>query len=161
MMLSCRARLREPSSCQPIGGLSHLLPALSKVGPDLCYNAPVYISILMSAENKKFASRHGSLWKKFSSCWEAACSQCSMEPKTIGNIIDDGFLACGCRQHQHDGPGVPIMKTQDLVPMIIDPFGQAAMHALAMQSGGFEGGTFNSNGSAGRGEKRCLRQHQC
>ncbi len=43
------------------------------------------------------------------------------------------------------------MRTQDLVPMIIDPFGQAARHALAMQSGSFEGGTFTSNGSAGRG----------
>ena len=51
------------------------------------------------------------------------------------------------------------MKTQDLVPMIIDPFGQAAISALAMQSGSFEGGTFNSTGSAGRGEKRCLKQH--
>ena len=51
------------------------------------------------------------------------------------------------------------MKTQDLVPMIIDPFGQAARSALAMQSGSFEGGTFISTGSAGRGVRRGLRQH--
>lgn len=88
----------------------------------------------------------------------AGCQR-STEQETIGGIIAEGFLACRCRQNQHDGPEVQIMKTQDLVPMIIDPFGRAAISALAMQSGSFEGGTFNSTGSAGRGEKRCLKQH--
>ena len=51
------------------------------------------------------------------------------------------------------------MRTQDLVPMVIDPFGQAARCALAMQSGSCEGVVFNSNGAAGRGKQRPLTRH--
>ena len=75
----------------------------------------------------------------------------------MGGVSGDGFPAHACRQHPHDGPEVPIMKTQDLVPMVIDPFGQAARSALAMQSSSFEGVAFNSNGSAGRGKQRPCR----
>ena len=49
-----------------------------------------------------------------------------------------------------------MMRTQDLIPMVIDPFGQAARGALAMQSSSFEGGSFNSHSPAGRGENRRL-----
>lgn len=44
-----------------------------------------------------------------------------------------------------------ITKTQDLVPMVIDPFGQAAMSAMAM--GSFDAGICSSTGSASKGTK--------
>lgn len=44
-----------------------------------------------------------------------------------------------------------ITKIQDLVPVVIDPFGQAAMSAMAM--GSFDAGICSSTASAGKGTK--------
>lgn len=37
------------------------------------------------------------------------------------------------------------------MPLVMEPFGQAAISALAMQQGSFGAGTLNNTGSAGKG----------
>ena len=48
-------------------------------------------------------------------------------------------------------PELQLTKTQDLVPLVMDPFGQAAMSAMAMQEGSFGAGVYSSAGSMGKG----------
>ena len=56
--------------------------------------------------------------------------------------------------HRPQKPAMPelqLTKTRDLVPLMMDPFGQAGMSAMAMQEGAFGAGVYSSAGSVGKG----------
>ena len=64
------------------------------------------------------------------------------------------LLCLSAFSHRPQRPQVaelPITRTQDLVPMMMDPFGQAGMAAMAMQTGTFDAGVCSSAGSMGKG----------